>query len=239
MPDQRKHRGPHPEDRQLFAAARHTNLREATRDLSWLLTRGYASRSALKLVGDRYRLDARQRVAIGRCACSEHAAARRQQHQVTPADLADQQLWIDGYNLLTSIEAALSGGVILHARDGCYRDMASMHGSYRKVAETLPALEILGELLADWKVAACRWLFDQPVSNSGRLKSLLQQFAAEHGWNWQAELVVDPDAVLRSSAQVVASSDSQVLDQAQRWFNFARVAIDARVRQAWIVDLSG
>ena len=38
--------------------------------------------------------------------------------------------------MLTTIEAALAGGVILAARDGAYRDMASMHGSYRKVAET-------------------------------------------------------------------------------------------------------
>ena len=46
---------------------------------------------------------------------------------------------------MTTIEAALSGGVILAARDGAYRDMASMHGTYRKVAETLPALELLGD----------------------------------------------------------------------------------------------
>ena len=32
-------------------------------DLSWLLEKGYADRSALKLVGDRYRLRQRQRTA--------------------------------------------------------------------------------------------------------------------------------------------------------------------------------
>jgi len=46
--------------------------------------------------------------------------------------------------------------VILAARDGAYRDMASMHGSYRKVAETLPALELLGRTIAAlaWPSAA-------------------------------------------------------------------------------------
>ena len=66
-------------------------------------------------------------------------------------------LWLDGYNVLTTIEAALAGGVILAARDGTYRDMASMHGSYRKVAETLPALELLGRTIAAlsaWRSAA-------------------------------------------------------------------------------------
>ena len=239
MPDQRKHRGPHPGDEQRFAAENVPRLREATQHLSWLLSRGYASASALKLVGDRFSLDARQRKAVARSACSNDARTRRQQHEVPIADLADGELWIDGYNVLTSVEAALSGGVILSAADGCYRDMASMHGSYRKVEETLPAVNLLGELLEAWTVAACRWLFDRPVSNSGRLKTILRETADQRGWNWQIELVPNPDRDLVQTTSIVATADSQVLDQVDRWFNLAKAAIDARVDDAWIVDLSG
>jgi len=213
-------------------------LRNATRDLSWLLTRKYAATSALKIVGDRYSLNARQRLAIARSACGDDDVTRRQQHEVQQADLQDQELWIDGYNVLTSIEAALSGGVILHARDGCYRDMASMHGSYRKVEETIPALQILGELLADCNVVECCWFLDQPVSNSGRLKVMLRDVAEEQSWRWRAELVRDPDSVLSSTDKIVASADSQILDNANRWFNLAKVAIDSNVRDARVVDLS-
>ena len=70
--------------------------------------------------------------------------------EVERSALRNRPLWLDGYNVLTTVEAALGGGVILIARDGAYRDMASMHGSYRKVAETLPALKILGKLLEAW-----------------------------------------------------------------------------------------
>ena len=63
MPDRRKHRGPHPEDARLFAPEVWPLLREATADLCWLLSRGYADKSALRLVGDRYELVARQRAA--------------------------------------------------------------------------------------------------------------------------------------------------------------------------------
>lgn len=238
MPDHRKHRGPHPADRQLFAAEHYPLLREATSDLSWLLSRGYASTSALKIVGDRYDLVARQRVAVARCACSDAAVERRPQHRVRADEVGGCELWIDGYNVLTSLEAALAGGVILHARDGCYRDMASMHGNYRKVQETIPALHLLGELLADWRVTCCRWLLDQPVSNSGRLKTVLQEMAQERGWNWQTVLVPDPDRNLIATDQIVATSDSQILDQAERSLNLARLAIESRVPNAWIVDLS-
>jgi hypothetical protein len=57
LPDQRHHRGPHPEDRELFSSDAVPSLHSAASDLSWLLTRGYASPGALKLVGDRYTLD--------------------------------------------------------------------------------------------------------------------------------------------------------------------------------------
>ncbi|HVT28234.1 MAG TPA: DUF434 domain-containing protein [Lacipirellulaceae bacterium] len=238
VPDHRKHRGSHPEDSRLFAFENLSKLREATRDLSWLLSRGYASPSALKIVGDRYLLDARQRIAVARCACGEEAKSRRQRHEVSVAALAGHALWIDGYNVLTSIEAALSGGVILKAQDGCYRDMASMHGSYRSVAETIPAINFLGELAATWNVSGCHWLLDQPVSNSGRLKMLLEEISASRNWHWTVELTPTADPILCHASHIVATSDSHILDRATRWFNMARVAIDSYVAGAWTVDLS-
>ena len=238
MPDLRKHRGPHPEDKQLFAAENGLRLCSATRDLSWLLSQGYASPSSLKLVGDRYSLDKRQRLAVARCACSTDKMARRERHQVRPVDLDQQELWLDGYNVLTTLEAALSGGVILCARDGCYRDMASMYGNYRTVNETIPAIDHLGKLLFGWNVGRCHWFLDQPVSNSGRLKKILLEIARKYHWNWQVELVPNPDTILAETDQIVASADSQILDHTHRWLNLARLAIEKQIGDAWIVDLS-
>jgi len=178
MPDRRVHRGPHPDDLKLFAPDTWPLLVEAIDDLCWLLNRGYPTEAARKLVGDRYHLNARQRVAVERCSCSDASIAQRRSRHVSAESLRGRPLWIDGYNLLTTIEAALSGGVILVGRDGCYRDMASMHGSYRKVDETVPALELLGRRLAGLEVGPCTWYFDRPVSNSGRLKTILQQVRA-------------------------------------------------------------
>ena len=144
MPDKRKHRGPNPQDATAFAPDRQPGLRQAVADLSWLLSHGYAEKSSLKLVGDRYRLTERQRMGVMRCSCSDQALARRKEHEVACGAAAGQCLLLDGYNVLTTVEAALAGGIILEARDGCYRDLASMHGSFRKVAETVPAIELVG-----------------------------------------------------------------------------------------------
>jgi hypothetical protein len=146
-------------------------------------------------------------------------------------------LWLDGYNVLTTVEAALAGGVILAARDGCYRDMASMHGSYRKVAETRPALERIGWVIASLGVSACRWYLDRPVSNSGRLATIIREVAAEGGWAWEVELVADPDSILAESDEIVATADSVILDRCGEWFNLARETVDRHVTEAVVVEL--
>src|SRR3972149_6438413 len=105
MPDTRSHRGPHPEDEHLFAHDQWPILRTATHDLCWLLDRGYAVPSALVLVGDRYALQKRQRIAVARCACAHDAADRRRARRIEPQALDGRDLWIDGYNLLTTLEA--------------------------------------------------------------------------------------------------------------------------------------
>ncbi|MDO8540631.1 MAG: DUF434 domain-containing protein [Opitutaceae bacterium] len=129
MPDTRTHRGPHPEDAKLFAPAAVPALRGGYADLCWLLDRGYAMTSALELVGNRFSLRQRQRLALARCACSEEQRRRRAAHELPAGALAGAELWLDGYNLLISLEAALGGGVLLLGRDGCVRDLASLHGT--------------------------------------------------------------------------------------------------------------
>jgi len=67
---------------------------------------------------------------------------------------------------------------------------------------------------------------------------MLREAGEQYGWRWHAEVVPDPDSVLISTDQIVASADSRILDNVQHWFNLAKVAINTRVGDAWIVDLS-
>ncbi|PTY08337.1 DUF434 domain-containing protein [Opitutaceae bacterium EW11] len=239
MPDKRTHRGAHPEDDELFAATHWPALRAASADLAWLLDRGYALRSALAITGDRHLLTQRQRLAVARCACSEEQRMRRRTHELDAGELAGGELWIDGYNLLITIEAALAGGVILRGRDGAYRDMASLHGTYREVTETGRAAQLIGEAAAGWQVSRCRWFLDRPVGNSGRLRGVLEELAKRAGWNWEVQLEFSPDRLLAESAWPVATSDSAVLDRCGRWVNAACEIVRAAIPAAFILDLSG
>lgn len=213
-------------------------MRTAASELSWLLTRGYKPTSSLKLVGDRHALTERQRAAVSRCACADAAASLRRARALSPEQLRGETLWIDGFNVLTTLEVALSGGVVLLARDGALRDIAGVHGSYRRVSETARALELCSSELCALGVSACRWLFDQPVSNSGRIAARLREHARASALAWEVELVPNPDPLLAASDAVVASADGAVLDAAARSFNLARVIVERAVPNAWLVDLS-
>ncbi|HEX8237697.1 MAG TPA: DUF434 domain-containing protein [Abditibacteriaceae bacterium] len=238
MPDKRQHRGTHPEDKLLFAPVMLPRLCNAVADFSWLQGRNYAAKSALALVGDRYQLAQRQRLAVMRCACSDQARERRSKHRVLDSALRGQTLALDGYNILTTVEVALSGGLIFAGRDGCYRDLASMHGTFRRVEETLPAIEIIGQAMEARGVALGIWYLDSPVSNSGRLKEELLRLAAARSWRWQIEVVTNPDALLSQTHDIVVTADSVVLDACRQWHNLGRTIVDSLSPAPAIIDLS-
>ncbi|OHB76826.1 MAG: hypothetical protein A2Z25_04025 [Planctomycetes bacterium RBG_16_55_9] len=237
MPDRRTHRGPHPADEKLFVPDALADLRTALADFSLLLTKGYAEKSALKLVGDRFSLTERQRLAIMRSACSDQQLASRSERRVGAEDLAGRSIAIDGYNVLITVEAAMSGGVIFKGRDGCYRDLASIHGTYRKVTETIPAVQLIGDFLKEAGVNKALWLLDSPVSNSGRLKTLIRELAEKKDWNWQIDLLHSPDAELKKTETIVASSDSVVLDDCIKWTNLAAEIITQKLPKATVIHL--
>jgi hypothetical protein len=234
MPDSRRHRGPHPEDHRLFHADRVRDLQNAVDDFSLLLSKGYATPSSLKLVGDHFNLTERQRTAVQRASCSDEAMANRKRSELPLARINHDPLIIDGYNILTTLETALSGGPVFACRDGCFRDMASIHGTYRKVEETIGALNLLADFLGHLNCGPITILLDSPVSNSGRLKTVIENVNP----NWKVDLVPNPDPILAASDQVIVTADSVILDAAKRWVNLAREMITSRIPQSWIIDLT-
>lgn len=217
-----RNRGPRPNDEKLFAPRHHAALRAATEDLSWLLARDYGVDAARQLVGNRYRLNKRQRQAVARVAAAPAAVARRKTRRVPLGDISGRRVAIDGFNLLILLETALSGGYLFCGKDGTYRDLSSVYGSYKRVRQTHASILRVGEALRP--AATVAWYFDAPVSNSGRLKTILREISEEHNYRWAVELVNNPDRdlVALPDDTVVVSSDSWVLDHCGHWCNLGR-----------------
>ncbi|MCB9637604.1 MAG: DUF434 domain-containing protein [Myxococcales bacterium] len=230
-----KGRGAHPRDDEFFAAKKLQILQEAVFDMSFLFTRSYAEASALKLVGDRYQLHQRQRLAILRSAASTEDL-----QLFAPKELEllkDQALDIDAFNLIILLESASGGGLILKGMDGCYRDLASVHGTYRMVELTSQLVRYLGKWLAQQEVAKVRWWIDQPVSNSGRLAALFREIGQEEGWDWEAETTPYVDREIAQAKGISVSTDKVIIRRCSKWSNVGRRFVDQMIPSAWIVDL--
>jgi hypothetical protein len=225
MPDRRHHRGPHPGDERAFAPEQIPKLRTALTEYDWLLDRGYAPRAALELVGNHHQLGRRQRLALLRSGAGLVRARARKEKVVPVSGLA---VAVDGFNVLLTIEAALSGGILLRGHDRFPRDLSSVHGSYRTVDETALALDlVVGALVG---AARIQWFLDRPVSNSGRVAALLRE-RAQH-----VELVPSADAALLLTGDAMATADGPLLDRAAQAVDLTGAVISS-IPSAWIVDL--
>jgi hypothetical protein len=237
MPDERSHRGAHPEDASDFAGENTRKLRSAVRELSYLLSHGYSEQAAVKLVGDRHQLSVRQRKAVLRGACSEDGLRGRALRRLSHAQLRGGHIGIDGFNCLITVEAMLSRAPVFIGRDGATRDLASVHGTYRSVDETEPALSALRRTLEQAEVASMHVFFDRPVGNSGRIKTKALELFADATLEVSVSVHDQVDKELVALCPVVASSDAWILDNARAWLDLpSMVAADLGL-DLWLVDL--
>lgn len=224
--------GADPRDAVDFAPQHWAALRAAVADLSWHLGRGYADAAALKLVGDRFQLTRRQRMAVRRAACSPQERARRRARRTEV--LAGQRVKVDGFNQIVTTERALAGGTAFIGQDSAVRDVASVHGTWRRTEGTTVALRDLCRALQGVELA--HWILDRPISNSGRLAELVRTTCDKHGVPCLVELHTRADQALLDVPGILASADAALLDRSPSWTPLAEVVL----RDAGVVllDLS-
>jgi len=239
MGHKNRNRGKESNDDRLFDTQYQLKLKEALIDYSHLLTRGYGQKSSLQLVGNRYRLNARQQQALMNMGASDEQVKVRNSNSLSSADLKNQKLSVDGFNLLITMESFLSNAYVFKGRDGFFRDISSVHGSYKRVSQSENAVIMIGNYLMRKEVVGVIWLLDAPVSNSGRLKAFINDIAKRNSWNWETILDNNPDKLLAETDEIVVTSDAWVLDRAKRNFNLVEKLIaDLNTVNNNIVDLS-
>jgi hypothetical protein len=230
-----RNRGKESNDDKLFGKKWQPVFVEAIQDVSFLLTRGYGEKSSIQLVGNRYRMNTRQQKALLRMSAPKNSIFTRKQKAVPKEAIKKQNILIDGFNLLILLENALSHAYIFKSQDDAYRDISGVHGSYKRVAQTEKAIILVGDILQELKVKSVHWYFDSPISNSGRLKTILFEIAEKHEFDWQVTLVHNPDLVLAKSEDIIISSDAWILDECKQWFNLAALIIEEHLRSENII----
>ncbi len=217
-----RNRGKNTGDDILFSSQKQIDkLQHAVQDMHYLLGRNYAEKASSELVGNHYRLKSRQIQAVRGASASVNQIQNRKSKELEISDLRNKTIYLDGFNILILLESLLSEAYIFEGADGCFRDLSGVHGTYKRVNQTLTAIELIVSFFQKSGAGKLIWIFDKPVSNSGRIKEIIMEFTEADTLNWEVELEFNPDKFLVQNAGIVVSSDAWILDHCKNWFNLA------------------
>ncbi|MBO4478006.1 MAG: DUF434 domain-containing protein [Lachnospiraceae bacterium] len=226
-------RGFVPEDARNFSPQALETMRQASRHICYLIDEGYDLKSASTFVGNHFMLSERQRLAVVRSIDPKEVLEARKTKELET--VAGGEVWIDGFNTIITLEVLLSDSVLLTCMDGTIRDLASLRGTYRIIPETEQAVRMLFETLQEMNVETAHILLDEPVSNSGRLKTLIAEIGEEYRVRPDIRILRDVDRALWDCANVI-TSDSIILDHCISWVNLMKRCLEKhpiKTYQVW------
>ena len=220
-------RGYVPEDERNFSAPALETMRTASRHINYLINEGYDLKSASTFVGNHFLLSERQRLAIVRSlATKEQLETRRRKEKETGAEV-----WVDGFNMMITLEVLCCDSILLTCLDGTIRDLAALRGTYRIIPETTNATIMLLDVLLEAGAESIHILLDEPVSNSGRLKALIADIGEKYPFALDIQIRKDVDRELYGKENVI-TSDSVILDHCRSWINLTPKCLKKHGRQA-------
>ena len=228
-------RGFVPEDVKNFSPQALEIMRTASRHVCYLANEGYDLKQATTFVGNHYLLSERQRLAIMRSVATQVQIENRQKKQVPMTALSGREVWIDGFNTIITLEVLLSDSILFSCMDGTIRDLAALRGTYRLIPETEGAIRMMFDFLQEAEVSRVNILLDQPVSNSGRLKTCMAEIGEEYPFALDIRILREVDRDLYDR-EFVITSDSIILDHCISWVNLTRGCLDrlhVEAKQVW------
>ena len=223
-------RGYVPDDARNFSAAGIDTMRKASRHIVFLINEGYDLKQATTFVGNHFLLSERQRLAVMRSLATNEQLENRERKRRTGSELSGENVWIDGFNTIITLEVLLSDSILFTCMDGTIRDLAALRGTYRIISETESAVRILFDVLTEMKIRSATILLDEPVSNSGRLKTLIAEVGEDYSFDLEIHIQKDVDRTLYNKENVI-TSDSIILDHCSSWINLTEKCMERLNKQ--------
>jgi hypothetical protein len=211
------------------------DLQKAAEDFRYLLNRGYPRKAALELVGNRYGLTFDERHLLHRGVFSDADSESRRKRKIPIGKVRNRDLAIDGYNVIITVEAGLSGQPLILGDDGFIRDISGLSGRFKKTGKTEEALQLIFEVVKKVKPYQTLFLFDSPISMSGRLAQEVRDLLKRESLLGDARALKVPEKILIGFPGVIATSDTAIIDRSKKVVDLAGYIIVQKIRSKSII----
>jgi len=192
-------------------------LKRASSDVVAIIDRGYPIKNVSTFVGNHYQLSERQRIAITR-AVSPTTDVKKRLDKLIIGTSENSTVYIDGLNVIITLETMLSQTTLIRCMDETIRDLAGLRGTYRLIDKTDTSIKLIGDELSALKVSKAMFYLDSPVSNTGRLSQHIYEILENYPFDVEVELVPNADVILEKKHHVI-TSDAIILNQCESWIN--------------------
>lgn len=213
-------------------------LKEAAKDVHYLLNQGYKVKTATMFVQQHYMLSEAQRLSLARSIASDNDIALRKAKELSKEDCNGKEVYIDGFNAIIPMESLLSNSPLFFCMDGAIRDMANLKGSYSIIDKTEGAIRLILSYLDQLGISKAHIYLDKPISNSGRLKTLIREISEEYKVEVDIELLNAVDKQLYDKNCVV-SGDCIILNECKSYIPLYRWIVEdySKEHDVWEVKL--
>jgi len=188
-------------------------------------------------VGNRYGLTSDERNLLHRGVFSSSDSESRRRKIISIKEVQNRDLAIDGHNVLITIEAGLSGRPLILADDGFVRDISGLSGSFKKTETTEKAIQLIVNFLEKVKPLQTLFLFDAPISNSGKLAQEVKSQLKRGNLPGDSMAVRVPEKVLIGFPGVIATSDTAIIDQSKKVLDLAGYILRNKAELESLVQL--
>jgi len=147
---------------------------------------------------------------------SSAVAASRKGKRIPARELSGRTVFIDGYNVIITVESLILGATLYLCDDGFLRDTRGIFRRYRSSDNTILALREVLSILQESGVDRAEFLLDQQISRSGALAAKIRDMMVEHAVPGSAMTAKDVDRRLKLADHPVATGDGAIIDEAQK-----------------------
>jgi len=181
-------------------------------DIRYLLDRKYPKKSAITYVSNRYGLTKDERNILTRIACEKDISNNRKRKIVSIEFIRDKNLFIDGYNVLITVESLILGYPVFLCDDGILKDVRSLFRRYKIGFMTKEALSMIEMITSKYTPKEIVIIFDSQISRSGDLSKMARDIFDKDNCLVFTSKDTDKEIMENSRKGIIATSDGMIID---------------------------